>query len=118
MKTYSPDARFQSEGTADKSQQELVVDRRTVAAGLGMLATAAFLGPAAAASSDEAALIEGAKKEGHLSIIHGIPQATMQAFAKEFNRKYPFVSVEIERQQGLAVYQKFNAENSWRSKPA
>ena len=117
MKLRSLIARDRSKGTTDKLLRELVsdggsvVDRRTVTAGLGMMVSAALLGPAAAASNEsEAALIEGAKKEGHLSIIHGIPQGVMQAFGKEFNRKYPFISVEIERQQGLAVYQKFNAE--------
>jgi iron(III) transport system substrate-binding protein len=89
---------------------------RAVMIGLSMLAIAILVGvvseanTACAASSGDAALVEAAKKEKSLSIIHGMPQANMQGLAKAFNRLYPFISVEIERQQGLAVYEKFNTE--------
>jgi ABC-type Fe3+ transport system substrate-binding protein len=55
-------------------------------------------------------LLEAAEQEGALTIIHGMPQVAMQAFAARFNEKYPSINIEIERQQGLAVYEKFNAE--------
>ena len=90
---------------------------RAVKISLSMLAAISILvsvvpvaGTARAASSGDAALIEAAKKEGNLSIIHGMPQVAMQGLTKAFNRLYPFINVEIERQQGLAVYEKFNTE--------
>lgn len=69
--------------------------------------------PAAAAKptgESEASLIEGARKEGTLSILHGMPQVTLEALAGEFKKKYPFATVEIERQQGLAAYEKYASE--------
>ena len=63
-----------------------------------------------AAVGSDPALIEAAKKEGNVSIIHGMPQDAMQGLTKEFNRIYPGISVEVERQQGLSVYEKYNTE--------
>jgi iron(III) transport system substrate-binding protein len=39
-----------------------------------------------------------------------MPQPTLEALAAEFKKKYPFLNVEIERQQGLAAYEKFAQE--------
>jgi iron(III) transport system substrate-binding protein len=89
---------------------------RAVMMGLSMLVISTLTivlsaaSTAHAASSSDAALVEAAKKERNLTIIHGMPQANMQGLAKAFNRLYPFIEVEIERQQGLAVYEKYNTE--------
>jgi hypothetical protein len=68
-------------------------------------------GGAAAAGASEADLVAGAQKEGALSILHGMPQPTLEALAAEFKKKYPFLNIEIERQQGLAAYEKFAQES-------
>jgi ABC-type Fe3+ transport system substrate-binding protein len=64
----------------------------------------------AAAADDEQALVAAATREGKLSILHGMPQETLEALGAEFRKKYPFVTLEIERQRGLASFEKFTGE--------
>lgn len=71
--------------------------------------------PAAVAGESEAALVVGAQKEGKLSILHGMPQETLEALGETFKKKYPFLTLEIERQRGLASYEKFSNETRARS---
>jgi ABC-type Fe3+ transport system substrate-binding protein len=66
--------------------------------------------PAAPAAEDEQALVAAATREGKLSILHGMPQETLEALGAAFRKKHPFLSLEIERQRGLASFEKFSGE--------
>jgi iron(III) transport system substrate-binding protein len=86
---------------------------------LGGTAAASLLGacqsaapaPVTSGGGSESTLVSAAQKEGSLSILHGMPQETLEALGAEFKKKYPFLTLEIERQRGLASYEKFVRES-------
>jgi ABC-type Fe3+ transport system substrate-binding protein len=56
-------------------------------------------------------LIEGAKKEGKLTVYHTVTTAEMRKILQEFEKAYPFIKTQEERQSGIKVYQKFLQES-------
>ena len=64
---------------------------------------------AAAAERDK--LLEGAKKEGRLTLYTGMETEEASIFTKEFTRKYPFIKVDVFRAAGEKVQARFVVEH-------
>ena len=63
-----------------------------------------------AASAADAALIEGAKKEGKLVIYTGVERSAAQNLINEFQKKYPFISAETVRASSSKLATRLDAE--------
>ena len=64
---------------------------------------------AAAAERDK--LLEGAKKEGRLTLYTGMETEEASIFTKEFTKKYPFIKVDVFRSAGEKVQARFVVEH-------
>jgi iron(III) transport system substrate-binding protein len=81
---------------------------------LGLWATYAALvagiGLAAPASADDAAVLEGAKKEAKLIIYTGVERAAAQVLVNAFEKKYPFIAAETVRASSSKLATRLDAE--------
>ena len=59
---------------------------------------------------EEASLYQAAKSEGSLVWYESGPLEAMQAIAREFEQRYPGVTVSVQRIVGVAQYQRFMME--------
>src|SRR4026208_695766 len=66
---------------------------------------------ARAAAAERDKLLEGAKKEGRLTLYTGMETEEASIFTKEFTKKYPFIKVDVFRSAGEKVQARFDVEH-------
>jgi iron(III) transport system substrate-binding protein len=93
------------------------ISRRTVLKGSGaLLAGAAFstrvMASAPPPESATPALIEAAKKEGHINYYTSVDLPVAEKLAKAFEAKYPEIAVRVERSGAERVFQRIGQEYS------
>ena len=69
------------------------------------------LDSARAAAAERDKLLEGAKKEGRLTLYTGMETEEASIFTKEFTKKYPFIKVDVFRSAGEKVQARFVVEH-------
>src|SRR5882672_11701717 len=99
----------------DEPMKRPGISRRDVLAGAGaVLAGAAFstrvMAAAPPAEPITPALIEAAKKEGHVSYYTSTDLPVAEKLAKAFEAKYPGIAVRVERTGAERVFQRIGQE--------
>ena len=90
-------------------RQDCGITRRSTLAGLG---ASALLTKRARAAQVDKAILDGAAKEGRLTLLMqtSTTNETLGGMIKAFNRRYPFVKVDYTLQNTVQIMNRFSAE--------